>query len=368
MRDRQRRRRVRARGSPPSSPASLTFAIDSGDADAARRRRARGFDGTDFGVATRRTGSSCARRCPGASTSPTRSARSPSPAALGVDDATIAAALPHGRRAVPGRFEPVDEGQGFAVLVDYAHTPDSLENVLRAARDARRRARDRRLRRGRRPRPRQAPADGRGRRARWPTWRSSPPTTRAPRTRRRSSPRSSPGPAPGAERRASTAARRSSARSRSPAPGDVVVIAGKGHEQGQEFAGGRKVPFDDVAVAREALRARAGRLSGVAGGARARGSRVAARAADGPARSASTIDSREAGPGDLFVGLPGEHVDGGRFARAGARARARGASSSRRARADAARGGRGAVLAADDPLAALQAPGGRVAPRAGRAR
>jgi UDP-N-acetylmuramoyl-L-alanyl-D-glutamate--2,6-diaminopimelate ligase len=35
--------------------------------------------------------------------------------------------------------------------------------------------------------------------------------------------------------------------------GDVVVIAGKGHEQGQEFAGGRKLPFDDVSVAREAL-------------------------------------------------------------------------------------------------------------------
>ena len=32
------------------------------------------------------------------------------------------------------------------------------------------------------------------------------------------------------------------------------MIAGKGHEQGQEFAGGRKIPFDDVAVAREALR------------------------------------------------------------------------------------------------------------------
>jgi UDP-N-acetylmuramoyl-L-alanyl-D-glutamate--2,6-diaminopimelate ligase len=36
--------------------------------------------------------------------------------------------------------------------------------------------------------------------------------------------------------------------------GDVVVIAGKGHEQGQEFANGHKLPFDDVTVAREVLR------------------------------------------------------------------------------------------------------------------
>ena len=34
------------------------------------------------------------------------------------------------------------------------------------------------------------------------------------------------------------------------------MIAGKGHEQGQEFESGRKLPFDDVSVAREALRAR----------------------------------------------------------------------------------------------------------------
>jgi UDP-N-acetylmuramoyl-L-alanyl-D-glutamate--2,6-diaminopimelate ligase len=41
-------------------------------------------------------------------------------------------------------------------------------------------------------------------------------------------------------------------------PGDVLVIAGKGHEQGQELAGGVKIPFDDVTVAREALGARVG--------------------------------------------------------------------------------------------------------------
>jgi UDP-N-acetylmuramoyl-L-alanyl-D-glutamate--2,6-diaminopimelate ligase len=34
----------------------------------------------------------------------------------------------------PGRFEPVRAGQEFAVLVDYAHTPDGLENVLKSAR------------------------------------------------------------------------------------------------------------------------------------------------------------------------------------------------------------------------------------------
>src|SRR4051794_37921347 len=53
--------------------------------------------------------------------------------AMGVEPETAAAGLARAAR-VPGRFEPIDEGQGFAVLVDYAHTPDSLENVLRAAR------------------------------------------------------------------------------------------------------------------------------------------------------------------------------------------------------------------------------------------
>lgn len=37
-------------------------------------------------------------------------------------------------RSVPGRFELVDEGQNFSVIVDYAHTPDGLENILHTAR------------------------------------------------------------------------------------------------------------------------------------------------------------------------------------------------------------------------------------------
>jgi UDP-N-acetylmuramoyl-L-alanyl-D-glutamate--2,6-diaminopimelate ligase len=173
--------------------------------------------------------------------------------ALGVDDATIAQALPQAGR-VPGRFEPVDEGQDFLVVVDYAHTPDSLDNVLRAARDVAAdrvicvfgcggdRDRDKRPQMGAiarsladvvivtsdNPRSEDPQAiiaeilEGAGR------------DTEHHLDRRL------------AIRRAIGEAR----------PGDVVVIAGKGHEQGQELAGGRIVPFDDVTAAREALRER----------------------------------------------------------------------------------------------------------------
>ena len=54
--------------------------------------------------------------------------------ALGGDLDVLVGALERGV-SVPGRIESVDEGQDFAVLVDYAHTPDSLENVLTAARE-----------------------------------------------------------------------------------------------------------------------------------------------------------------------------------------------------------------------------------------
>ena len=156
---------------------------------------------------------------------------------------------------MPGRFEPVDEGQGFAVLVDYAHTPDSLENVLRAARTSPPgrlicvfgcggdRDRDKR------------PLMGRiGAELVGPRRRDlRQPALRGPRRDHRGDPRRDPD-GERTSRSSPTAAPRSRSPSRRRETGDTVVIAGKGHEQGQEFEGGRKVPFDDREVAREELR------------------------------------------------------------------------------------------------------------------
>ena len=175
---------------------------------------------------------------------------------LGVADATIAAALPDAGRA-PGRVEPVDEGQGFAVLVDYAHTPDGLENVLRAARQLARSGRvltvfgaggDRD--RGKRPLMGAVAAAL----ADVVIVTSDNPRSEDPEAIVAEVLEGAGGEATAVvDRRAAIAAAVAEAR-----PGDVVVIAGKGHEQGQEFAGGRTEPFDDVAVARDALRALVG--------------------------------------------------------------------------------------------------------------
>ena len=172
--------------------------------------------------------------------------------ALGVADDVSAEALATAGR-VPGRFEPVDAGQPFAVLVDYAHTPDSLENVLRAAREiARRRVivvfgaggdRDR----GKRPlmgRAARALAD-------LVVVTSDNPRSEDPEAiiaEIKAGTGNGPGVETMVDRRAAIARAVAAAEE-----GDVVVIAGKGHEQGQEFEGGRKIPFDDVTVAREAL-------------------------------------------------------------------------------------------------------------------
>jgi UDP-N-acetylmuramoyl-tripeptide--D-alanyl-D-alanine ligase len=85
----------------------------------------------------------------------------------------------------------------------------------------------------------------------------------------------------------------------------------------------------------------------------AAGAEVVRSAAPGPSRA--VIDSRDVGPGDLFVGLPGSRVDGGKFAAAALDAGAWGVLVTPE-RASSLRG-RGAVLAAADPLVALGALG-----------
>jgi UDP-N-acetylmuramoyl-L-alanyl-D-glutamate--2,6-diaminopimelate ligase len=172
--------------------------------------------------------------------------------ALGAGDAAIAHALPRTGQ-VPGRFERVDEGQDFAVVVDYSHTPDSLENVLRAARELAGPARvlcvfgcggDRD--RGKRPlmgRIADELAD-------LAIVTSDNPRSEDPEAIIREV---LAGMGPQAESHADR--REAIVRGVELAdPGDVLVIAGKGHERGQELAGGVRVPFDDVEVAREALR------------------------------------------------------------------------------------------------------------------
>jgi UDP-N-acetylmuramoyl-L-alanyl-D-glutamate--2,6-diaminopimelate ligase len=173
--------------------------------------------------------------------------------ALGVDDATIAEALRHAVR-VPGRFEPVDEGQPFAVLVDYAHTPDSLDNVLRAARP---------LATGRVIVV--FGAGGDRDRAKRPLMGAVACDLADVVIVTSDNPRSEDPEAiiaailEGCGAGVEVEVDRRVAIERAigiAEPGDVVIVAGKGHEQGQEFEEGRKIPFDDVSVAREALRAR----------------------------------------------------------------------------------------------------------------
>lgn len=175
-------------------------------------------------------------------------------AALGVEPATIAAGLA-AASPVPGRFEPIECGQSFDVVVDYAHTPDGLEAVLTAAR-----------------------AVARGRvivvfgcggdrdRAKRPAMGAVAANLSELMVVTSDNPRSEDPaaiigdivqgvPVDGAclvevepDRR--IALRRAFAHA---APGDLVVIAGKGHETTQTI-GAQVLPFDDRLVARDELR------------------------------------------------------------------------------------------------------------------
>jgi len=153
-------------------------------------------------------------------------------------------------RGVPGRFEAIDEGQPFTVLVDYAHTPDALDTVLRAARplgDGKLivvfgaggdRDRDKRRAMGHVARERADLAIVTS-----DNPRSEDPLAIIEEILH------------GAGSDVEIDPDRLSAIRRAlevAGPGDVVVIAGKGHEQGQEVAG-VVYPFDDREIARAVL-------------------------------------------------------------------------------------------------------------------
>ncbi len=160
---------------------------------------------------------------------------------------------------VPGRFQSVDEGQTFAVVVDYAHTDDALRNIIAAARAFVAKAQGRVITlfgcggdrdRSKRPLMGHAAAEG-----------SDVVVLTS------DNPRSEDPLAiieqvlPGF---AGTAARVIVEPDRHRAielaiaegrPGDLVLLAGKGHEKTQTL-GDRVIPFDDVAIARQILLAR----------------------------------------------------------------------------------------------------------------
>jgi UDP-N-acetylmuramoyl-L-alanyl-D-glutamate--2,6-diaminopimelate ligase len=173
---------------------------------------------------------------------------------IGIDEDAIGEGI-GALLGVPGRMEPVQAGQPFTVLVDYAHTPDSVDNVLRAAR---------RIAGGR-----VIVAFGCGGdrdRGKRPLMGEAATKLADLSIITSDNPRSEDPEAiiaeilPGAERGGGRFIvepdRRTAIRLAlsTALPGDVVVIAGKGHETGQQLAD-RTVPFDDRVVAAEELAA-----------------------------------------------------------------------------------------------------------------
>jgi UDP-N-acetylmuramoyl-L-alanyl-D-glutamate--2,6-diaminopimelate ligase len=156
---------------------------------------------------------------------------------------------------VPGRLEMVPGPKSFRVFVDYAHTPDALENVLRTLRSLQPerlitvfgcggdRDRAKRASMGR------AAVEG----SDWCVVTSDNPRSEDPEAicREVTSAMKPHSYEVVLERRA--AIRRAVAMAQ---PGDIVLIAGKGHEDYQEFSD-RKVPFDDLTEAAAAIRGRA---------------------------------------------------------------------------------------------------------------
>jgi UDP-N-acetylmuramoyl-L-alanyl-D-glutamate--2,6-diaminopimelate ligase len=176
---------------------------------------------------------------------------------LGLDDGPVLRGLA-GAEQVPGRMEPIDAGQDFLAVVDYAHTPDSIRTVLAAARP---------LATGRaivvfgcggdRDRAKRSPMGAAATEGADLTVittdnpRSEDPLDIIADVER--------GAAEGGGRFVVEPDRRVAIRFalREARPGDVVVVAGKGHETEQELAEG-SVSFDDRVVVREELQTSGG--------------------------------------------------------------------------------------------------------------
>jgi UDP-N-acetylmuramoyl-L-alanyl-D-glutamate--2,6-diaminopimelate ligase len=165
--------------------------------------------------------------------------------------------LPH----VPGRFQPVDAGQPFAVIVDYAHTDDALRNLLALAHQMRASGgADGRIitvfgcggDRDRTKRPKMGEAAGQG--SDYVVATSDNPRSEDPLAilREIESGLRATGVKYTIEPDRAAAIQLAIGDAE---PGDVILLAGKGHEKEQILAD-RTIPFDDVEVARSALTAR----------------------------------------------------------------------------------------------------------------
>jgi len=178
--------------------------------------------------------------------------------ALGHGAAEVAGALA-ASKPVPGRFETIDEGQDFTVIVDYAHTPDGLAAVLETARQVTEGKlvvvfgaggdRDR----GKRPRMGEIAR-------RWAdrvVVTSDNPRSESPLAIMTAIVAGMERPPELIEPDRRTAIRHALAGART---GDVVLVAGKGHETTQTI-GDQVIEFDDRQVVREELERREGRLS-----------------------------------------------------------------------------------------------------------
>ena len=175
--------------------------------------------------------------------------------ARGVAFADLIASVPR-LKPVPGRFQPVDAGQPFTVIVDYAHTDDALRNLIALARQTAAQTGGRVITlfgcggdRDRTKRPKMGLAAGSG--SDFVVATSDNPRTEEPLAILAEI---EPGLKASGVRYAiepDRAAAISTALKAAKA-GDVVLLAGKGHEK-EQILGTRTVPFDDAEVAQSAL-------------------------------------------------------------------------------------------------------------------